>query len=240
MNSDINTYALNQNPVDSASIGPLGFAVHGITKTGNYIGTVTNNGQYAGTFRVSVTDASQETQADIDLASFAAGVQPAPDCCKDADLPAGASNVPTYEIGLNGYVELYASNGPAVYQATLDMINADGSLTGEFDSTSLNKDDIFVVMLMRPGRYLLEDRTTGATTHVTVSYPPDPDGAFVQPDPINISVGGGFDQQELTVLPSQGMIFTMSSDGHSVRLTLETPDDGPGAQNIRWTNPDQN
>jgi hypothetical protein len=136
-----------------------------------------------------------------------------------------------------GYVVLYASNGPGGYQASIGRVKADG-LSDEFDSTKLNNGDMFVVTLMRPGTYVVSDTMTGATMNVTVSYPPEPDGPFIQPEPAEIKVTAGFDQQNLTVLPTQGLVFKIMSNGHAVTVTLNTPNDGPGAQTIRWTNPD--
>jgi len=238
MNSAINTYAFNQNPVESAALGVLGFTLHQIKTAGDYVGTVLQNGNYVGKFWIAVVDKDRATQADIDLSTFAPAPTVTNECCDGAAASSnGTTATPALQLGAGGYAVLYASNGAGNYQVTIDEKNADGSLKAVFDSTTLNTDDMFVVTLIRPGRYRIDDTVTGASTHATVAYPPDPDGPFVQPQAISIDVTNTISQSELQLLPTQGMIFNMKSDGHAISVSLETPDDGPGAQSIRWNNP---
>jgi len=235
-NAQINSYALEHNPVTSEDIGILGGVAHKVSQVAEYLGTVLFKGREIGYFTLNVTSEGTAAQVDVDLFSFFPELPKVsvPSCCPDEQAD---SKNRTFTMAKDSYLVLHASEGPPGYRVTLDRLDP-GERVRVYDTRELKRDDIFFVTLLRPGTYNFTCNT-GQVITGTVTYPTPGEDPFVPSEPRLVDVtAAGFNTGELTLQPAQGVVFNIQSDNTWVRAELVAPNNGPddGAP-VRWNNP---
>ena len=243
MKARINTYAFQQTTVDSASLGVLGTVAHPLTEPGDYEGTVFKNGFEMARFSLRVALDAGDTQVDIDLATLPSSRGRPEPCGCDGKGSSGHS--PALKPG--GYLVLYASTGAGGFHVLLDKLSGE-KVKGDkpaavFDSRILNKGDLFIASLLRPGLYEMAELHSGAKGSIVVAYPQPGGKPYAPPPPATVRVSDkGFTPAKLDVAAAQGVVFTVESGGAAIRISLQKPDDGPAKRatprgKVRWTNP---
>jgi len=238
MNARINTYALQHNPIESASIGVLGSVAVTLQDEGDYFGTVYRNGREMATFHIVTVKNAAETQADIDFATLVPdGGERREPCDHNADTTVSGEHV--YTVITGGYMVFYVSQGAGNFQVDVDYVPHDGGeRMSYYKNGELRPGCFFIVTLLRPGHYQMRDMVYGGSGDIAVAYPPKPEGEYTAPEPVQVSVmPGEFDTPSLQLQPTQSIVFDVRSDRASLVVELLEPDDGPGDLAVRWTNP---
>lgn len=236
MKARINTHAFRQTRIESARLGVLGTVAHPISDEGEYMGTVMRGQQQMGTFHLTVDSEVKQAQANVDLANLT------PERPRNTRL-----RPPSFAMTSKGYLVLYVSEGAGGFHVVLDKLGAEKRNEDKrrraFDSRQLGREDVFIVSLLRPGRYEMTDQTSRSEGRVTVAYPKPQRQPYVPPDPEKVAVTEkGFRPAELELRAAQSIVFTLGVQEASLRVQLVEPDDGPGGKGeghgkTRWTNP---
>jgi len=236
MKARINTYAFRQTRIESARLGVLGTVAHPIADEGEYVGTVRKGKRQVATFHLTVDSEVKQAQANVDLANL---------------TPKGRHSKrlrpASFSMTSKGYLVLYVSEGAGGVYVVLDKLGAEkrneDTRRRAFDSRRLGREDVFIVSLLRPGRYEMTDQTSRSEGHVTVAYPKPQRQPYVPPEPEKVAVSEkGFRPAELELRAAQSIVFTIGAEEASLRVQLVEPDDGPGGKGerrgkTRWTNP---
>ena len=213
------TQLYTQFGLDSGSLTMLGTIVHRVTEPGVYRITAMRDGEFAGEVDVLVDAASGSAQLDIDLASMGpGGVAGRSGCCG----PVKGPDV----LRAGGYLTLRVGSGNGGLSATVGRVEFDASGGGAlFDSRELGPDDVFAALVLRPGRYSLEDRGSGAKGSLVVAYPSGRAREKTS-DVVAVSLPKGFAPREVVAAAGQPITFTGGRSSRVV-IELEKPDDGP-------------
>ena len=235
----INTYAFQHNPVRSDGIGVLGSLALPLQREGEYSGRVLRDRREVGTFRIAVAHDATSTQADVDLADLVdegAGEKNSCGCQgKDEGDVEGAS------IIKGGYLMLYASQGPGNFQVVVDYVPRDGEGMQVYDGHHLQRGSIFIVTLIRPGSYRMRDLAGKGEGVIEVAYPPRSEKGYVLPGPVEVKIGPeGFHPRVLNIQPTGSIVFMIETDKALPVVELVKPNDGPDCDRsrvTRWNNP---
>lgn len=237
MKARINTYAFRQTRIESASLGVLGTIAHPISDEGEYAGTVLQRGIQVATFQLRVDSEVNNPQANVDLATLIPERRRREERFKE----------PSFAVTSKGYLVLYVSQGPGGFHVLLDKLGVDKDYEGKplrvFDSRTLQQGDVFIVSLLRPGRYKVTDRLGKGRGQMKVAYPTSEKQPYAPPPPEGISVTEeGFNPTELGIRAAQGVVFTIQAAKASLTVNLVEPDEGPRKKGeirdkVRWSNP---
>lgn len=231
MKPRINVHAFRQTTCENANLCVLDTIAHPMSEEGNYVGSISRNGKQITTFHLNVDSEFKHAQTDIDLATIA----------EKPEL--------IFEVKLKGYVVFYVSQGKGGFQVLLNKLPSDGKSRKKprkspvFDSRILQQNDMFIVSLIRPGRYEIWEKYGKSKGQIRVAYPKPGKRPFVAPKPKTVNITEkGFDISELDVKASQGIVFTVEAPKSLLKINLVKPDDGPyekGEPNnkVRWNNP---
>jgi hypothetical protein len=235
MKARVNTYALRQTTVESAGLGVLGNIAHPMSDDGEYAATVVQGKKEVATFRLKVDSKIPNPQTDVDLALLVPRLREQARRYEEA----------TFEIASKGYLVLYVSQGPGGFHVLLEKLGADPTKKERrvFDSRSLQKEDLFIVTLLRPGVYEMCDQFGKAKGQIKVEYPKAGKGPYAPPEPARVNVtADAFQPGELTLGAAQSIVFSVATEKSSLAVSLTQPDDGPRKKEetpgrVRWTNP---
>lgn len=234
MKTRINTYALRQTTVRSASLGVLGSVAHPMNEDGVYAGTVFQDGKPVAAFRIEVGANFSKSQADVDLALL----------IPRRKAMESRHDSPSFELVSKGYLVMYVSEGPGGFHVALERAGRREDRAGSvFDSRTLQQGDLFIVTLLRPGLYEMHDDLGKAKGQIKVTYPKPGKNPYVPAEPARVDVtADGFRPAEVSVGAAQGVVFTVSTAKASLAVGLAQPDDGPRKKDerrdkVRWTNP---
>jgi hypothetical protein len=237
MKARVNTYALRQTRIDSASLGVLGTIAHPISDEGDYAATVLQRGIQVAAFQLKVDGEVKNPQADVDLATL----------IPERRRREVRFKEPSLAVTSKGYLVLYVSQGPGGFHVLLNKLGVDRGNEGEprqvFDSRALEQGDVFIASLLRPGHYEVTDQHSEGRGQIKVAYPTPEKQPYVPPKPEEVSVAEeGFNPAELRIRAAQGVVFTIRAAKASLEVNLVEPDDGPREKGeirdkIRWTNP---
>lgn len=236
MKARINTYAFRQTRIESASLGVLGTIAHPISDEGDYAGTVLQRGIQVAMFQLRVDSEVKNPQADIDLATLIPERKRREERFKEL----------SFAVTSKGYLVLYISQGPGGFHVLLDKLGVDKDYKGKplrvFDSRTLQQDDVFIVSLLRPGRYEVTNQLDKSRGQIKVAYPMSEKQPFSPPPPERVSVSEeGFNPAELGIRAAQGVVFTIQAAKASLKVNLVEPDEGPRKKGkirdkVRWSN----
>jgi hypothetical protein len=155
----INRGTLLQSGFDSGRLTPLCLVIHKFQTAGEYLGTVLRDDRPAGNFRLSVNRNSTDKQVNIDLAALPAAEPRQP----------GIQPATQFTIQPGGNVVFYVSRTQGGNAVVVHPAGAPAQVV--FDSRALDKGDVFLVTLLRPGQYQLTNTVNKIQSQVKVAYP---------------------------------------------------------------------
>jgi len=206
----INKAAFSKTNFDSSTVGMLSYIAHPVAKAGHYVGSIYVGRRLLDRFRLIASEDEKNTQINIDLAGF-----------NFRDLSERGRKY--YSVQTGGYAMFYDSKYDRPCRITLERVNENTKkLTKVFDTQKLSKKDLFVVSLIRPGKYVAS-LDSNKKLNVEVPYPDKK--MFTERDnvvnPITLKLTReGFDKKDVRLLPSQGLVFQVE-DPTSVKIRLE-------------------
>jgi hypothetical protein len=214
----IGTLLFTQIGLDSGALTLLGSVVHPVPEPGIYRLVVNRDGREVGELDIEVTDGGA-AQLDVDLSSVGPGAsKPARGgCCGSDDVQ--------HDLRPGGHLLLHVGEGPGRYSAALFAVGDDKGRP-VLDTTLLGPGDTFAATVLRPGRYRVTAPASGAEAVLVVRYPVRGKEPYRPADPIQVTVGNGFDPKELEIGPAQGIAFHVTSSAR-IEIALVEPDDGP-------------
>ena len=199
--------------LDSGALTMLGALVHSFEEAGEYRGTARRGDLPEATFRVSVDPDCAIAQADIDLAALV-----------DDDDRCG-DDVRRFTVHPRGFAVFRVSKGSGGYWVNVRRADEDRAVKA-YDSRRLEQGDIFSAMLLRPGRYSIENALSKARGEVTVAYPTTGKTAYRPPPPLEAECGETIKPKAIHLKPVQGLNIHATGPAR-VRISLLEPDDGP-------------
>lgn len=222
MKTKVNTAMLATTEMDSAALGPLAMVAHQMTEPGSYFGTVHLGKERVGAFHLEVGEGGEPMQADLDLARYG-------QTGSVADR-----RIIRLKVRVEGYLLTFVSRGRGGYRVTLERgetkKDPDKSAKPVFDSSKLSEGDIFAATLIRPGQWTADGGKSGLS-QITVTYPQpgkEPYRPKEQGNAVAVE-GGTLSPEQMTMGPGEGVVFRIGRGASPrIRLSLVTPDDGPG------------
>ncbi|MGB9167401.1 MAG: hypothetical protein WCB31_00570 [Nitrososphaeraceae archaeon] len=226
----INHNILLQTDIESSSLTVHGMIIHRFQDTGDFQILVYRKDILDKIIHVNVTEESKEIQLNIDLASTF--VKNEKNCnCKNIEGYKNQNRI--YKINPNTNVVFYVSAGSGGYYIT--AIKIDQERKKIFDSRELKNGDIFVVNLLRPGKYSMTNAINKSQGQIIVSYPKIEKTRYVPPEAISIECNKTFSNTSIMIQPAQGIVFRIF-DNSRIAIKLEKPDDGQvkRTDKIKW------
>lgn len=235
MNAKANLALLNTTRFDSGALGMLAMVIHQFGEPGRYRGSALRAGSSVGDLDIMVDEKSDVMQLDIDLATIAK--QPRPDAQNVKDCHCHPENAsPPRVVSPKGYVLFHASSGNGF---SVNLSHDSGK--SKFDSTELNKGDLFACSLLEPALYQGLNARTKAQLEIAVMFPADlKEGIRARlnaAESMNINVqDGAFQPAKLNVISTQGVVFQISE---AARIVIEKRSGGgeikkPVGPKARW------
>lgn len=214
MKARINTFAFRTTAIESASLGVLGTVAHRLDSKGEFRGVVYKGEIVVATFDLTVSPDATSMQADVDLAKLGSRGRARRDGFR-------------YSVQPEGYLLLYVSEGAGGYHVVVEAPGEERAVV-IFDSRKLNTGDLFVVTLLRPGRYEMRGDGVEGTGSIRVTYPEPARVPYVPGDVVRIATStDGFDPSSVTVGPAQGVVFDVGAENVALVVDCKEPDDGP-------------
>jgi hypothetical protein len=214
MKAIINRHMFAQGNVDSGTITMMSTAVHKFSEPGEYKGRAIKGGNVVGNFTIIVgkrETSGQPTQAQIDL--------------RQVEVPTTTAAARTgglmpnrFNIGADGYA-VFKNSAAGGYVVE---VYRDGQKV--FDSCELKDDDLFYVMVLRPGVYSVTNTVTNARAELTVAYPEKGMARNSEPVRIECSSKSGIAPDKISVKPMQGMVFSCKAPSR-IKIDLVRPED---------------
>jgi len=158
-NAIINRGTIIQNGFDSGRLSPLCVVIHKFPNAGEFQGKVYQDDKPVGSFRLSVNKSSGNKQVNIDLATLTPGEPRQP----------GVQSTERFDLQPGGNAVFYVSSGRGGNAVTVNQIGLPNFVV--FDSRSLDKGDVFLVTLLRPGQYKMTNTVSKIESQVKVNYP---------------------------------------------------------------------
>jgi hypothetical protein len=215
----LNRYLFTETGADSAALNVLGTLVHRFPDEGDYLIRVRRDDELVGSRLVAVSDDYHTIQATYDLASF--------DDAGASDDPNGCSCEGDFDcIREDGVAVFHVGAGPGGYAVTVDPVG-ERRERREFDSDELVEDDLFSVLLLRPGQYTARNEVDGAEVAVTVRYPDGRTDAARQDAELVTVDDDGFDVDAIELDPARGLSFLVEAPARIV-VELDAADERAG------------
>jgi hypothetical protein len=225
MNAKVNLALLNTTRFDSGALGMLAMVIHQFSEPGRYRGSVLRAGSTVGDLDIMVDEKSDVMQLDIDLAAIAKQPRPDAQSAKDArDCHCHPeSSSPPRVVSPKGYVLFHASSGSGF---SVNLSHVSGK--SKFDSTQLDKGDLFACSLLEPAQYQGLNTRTKAQLEIAVVFPTDlKEGMSARlkaAESMNVKVqDGAFQPAKLNVISTQGLVFQINE---VARIVIEKKSGG--------------
>ncbi|MGB9175568.1 MAG: hypothetical protein WCB46_02385 [Methanoregula sp.] len=211
----LDKYMLGQATVDSGSLATMSSIIHRIAEPGEYRGTVYRGTAKVGCFSLQVCDCEDQPltteglpcQVTIDLLSLDAATCPKPD--KDSCL---------FPLRTGGHVVFFVSTGPGEYAVEIYRRERKKEPVKVFDSRLLDRGDLFVTHILRPGRYAIRNTRGKGQADLNVEYP-EPGKLTQMMEPVLIECKDGIMKPaELKIQPVQAIMFSCTQPA---RITIE-------------------
>jgi hypothetical protein len=204
---------LMQTTVDSGSLANMSSIIHRITEPGEYRGTVYRGTEKAGCFSLQVCDCEEMTngvlpcQVTIDLLTVDTATRPKPD---KEPCP--------FPMRTGGHVVFFVSTGPGEYAVEIYRRETKKEPVKVFDSRVLDRGDIFVTHVLRPGRYMIRNTKGKGQADLKVEYP-EPGKLTPKMEPVLVECKDGIIKPaEIKIQPVQGIMFSCTQPA---RITIE-------------------
>lgn len=228
MNAKANLALLNTSRFDSGALGMLAMVIHQFAEPGRHRGSVLRAGSVVGDLDIMVDEKSDVMQLDIDLAVIAKQPRPNTNDAKDCHCHPESSSPPRV-VSPRGYVLFHASSGSGF---SVNLSHVSGK--SKFDSTELDKGDLFACSLMEPAQYQGINMRTKAQIEIAVVFPTDlKEGMSARlkaAESMNVKVqDGAFQPAKLNVISTQGLVFQINE---AARIVIEKKSGGGDAKQI--------
>ncbi|MGB3621136.1 MAG: hypothetical protein WBA20_07305, partial [Ketobacter sp.] len=180
-------------------------------------------------FLLEVNASSGDSQLSIDLAATEHKRPPQTACCCDEDSD---SDYKSRQLAKGGYALFYVGSGSGGYHVKSYALDPD-SKQDSFDSTRLNRGDLFGITLIRPGHYHVTNTPKKRHGKISVEAITSGKAHYQPPDALQIEVDTLADQNNVvTLTQAQGMVFHASSED---RILIELD-----ADTIKKQQPEEN
>ncbi len=216
---------LTQVAADSGALTIPAAVAHRFREPGDYLGVVLREEEEAGSFVLRVDESSPALQVNVDLAAFGRGrPAPEPDCgCE------GKGPHQDFIVNPSGYAVFHVSRGPGGFRVRAGRVQGEEA-DPEFDSARLEGEDLFMLTMIRPGTYSMQNSLSGARGEIVVMYPEPPKRPYRPLTPVEIgSSEKALRPARAKVKPAQGVVWRFQDPGR-IELDLVKPQDGPKAR----------
>lgn len=201
MKARINRELIEVSTFDSGSLGVASMIVHQFEKPGSYKALIKRNKKLVDEVNFVVDKESQNMQLNLDLSTK----KKRGDYKFDCDCQTDKSQV----IGLSpkGFMLFFVSSGSGYSVSVFDQNDRPS-----FDSTKLNKKDVFAITMLEPSKYSMENTLGSAKGEIQVTLKKDNLQKINELDSVNIKVNEKrFNPKSLEVTASQGVVFEIES-----------------------------
>ncbi|MGC1511089.1 hypothetical protein [Ketobacter sp.] len=229
MSLRLNRHVLEQTRYDSGLLGQLGFVVHPYPDAGHYKVEIYRHDKLQQALLIDVNASSGDSQLSIDLAATEHKRPPQDPCCCDDD---SGSNYKSRQLAKGGYALFYVGSGSGGYHVKSYALDPD-SKQDSFDSTRLNRGDLFGITLIRPGHYHVTNTPKKRHGKISVEAVSASKTPYQPPEALQIEVDTLTDNNKaVTLTQAQGMVFHASQDD---RILIELD-----ADTIKKQQPEEN
>lgn len=234
MRAKINRHIFEQTRFDSGNLAQMGFVVHQYEKSGRYQVDVYRQDELKTSFYIDVDSDSREQQISVDLAKMDAEHQKRGKtncCCEGEDAK--------FVLDKDGYALFYVGSGSGGYRVISSPLrDRDEDLL--FDSTKLNKGDLYGLTLLRPGDYSVKELSNKRESRIAVSAVKPCKTKYVPPEALHLDMEKLSAKQTLEMQQAQGIVFRAQ---HHDRVVIEFeppcnekgPGNDPKGKVARWT-----
>lgn len=227
----VNRYIFSETTFDSADLGVLAYVMHPVQKTGSYTIAVYRKDKLVGSFAIEVSDKAESSQIDFDLAAYSAeakeSVKSSCGCC---DTKGGERSMLP-----KGYLVFYSSTGVRGYQVKVFKTNSSDSEV-EFDSTVLNKGDIFATSLLEPVIYSVENTLTKAKANIEVTFDKKKHKRLFPAEmkPFEVKADKRFEPSTVQLTATQGLVFHVQTKSRIVIKKIKPSNDTTSGKKFNW------
>lgn len=203
-NAYVNTFLFNCAELSTQAITSGIMVCHPLMEPGIYNGSVYKQEKEIGSFTIVCNEAATETQADIDLFKIESSIEKSCSCKNDAD----------YKVRPGGFVIFFASFGQGSYQVSLWRDKRNNKNVVEYTTAKLQKDDVVLLMLMRPGKFEMRGYNN-QTCAVSVKLFEDiNEDKRMLLEPVNIRLNDReFSNKEVNLTQGQGLVVSFETEG---------------------------
>lgn len=157
----VNKNIINQTSFDSGSLTPLQTVYHKFTNSGSYYGILLKNDVIIGKFLITVNDTYKNNVIKIDIKNVIASQTYARN---------DKNYTNQFTLQTNGYATIYVSSGLGGYSIRINRIHHNKTEI-EFDNRELCDNDIFSIVLIMPGEYIVTNNNGKIQGKIIVNYP---------------------------------------------------------------------
>ena len=202
LNFNLNRALFEKKDYDSRFVSVLQSLHHRFTKEGHYSCNIYNSNKLIKTFNINVEKECKTLKNNLDIHEIL------------------RNKTDHYNASINDYIGFYVSNGSMQY--TISILHSKNREEREFDSSNLKMNDIFCVSLIRPGKYIVENRIISARMLVEV-FPFDKRSV----SPKKIEVKDKFELEKIELMQTETLFFIINNEKNNqivVRHTDEESD----------------
>jgi hypothetical protein len=213
MKLNVNRHMLTKTDWDSGSISPLAAVLHLFQETGRFQGTVLQGTEPVSRFSLVVDEQAPEAPVNIDLE---------------------AVDQSAFMVNPGKYTVFQAPRGRGGYSVVVRRSD-DERRAVAFDNRELGSEDIFVAVLLRPGRYAITNQV-GTKGYVTVTPPqkkerirhiPQPRKGvvrYVAPEALTIEcTDKEFRPDSINTESGQSLLFVIKKPQSRIKIEQEKP-----------------
>ena len=199
MKATLNRQLFKQSVFDSAKISATSSVVHQFCSDGEYSGTILQGNRVVGAFRFRVDNESDLMSYHFDLAALSAS-QKRDDkgdcCCNEPE-----KGIPT--LSSKGYALFFASRG-SNYSVQVQAVDGKEN----YNSTVLEKNDLFALSLIEPVKYSLNNKQSGAAGEIEVTFTKKDASRIRNLETIYVDVENEqFNPANIKLVATQGLVF---------------------------------
>jgi hypothetical protein len=207
MKTKVNLKLLKTTSFDSGALGLLAMIVRQFPENGNYRAVILRQGKIAAEVGFEVNARSEADQLNIDLAACEQKAKAREDeCAKQGAMQAVGVVSP------KGYVLFHASSGEG-YEI---IVSREGGKES-FNSSKLERGDIFAVTLLEPGIYEMKNSIGNASGQIVVNLPSNEDIRRNRLETLYIEASRkGFEPRQIELASSQGLVFRVNEPARIV------------------------
>jgi len=204
-NAYLNTFLFKSVGLSTNSI-TSGIMVCHPLEAGTYRGSIVKQEKEIGTFTIVCNEAATETQAHIDLYKIDHNLQ------KETD----------YKLHPGGFAIFFASFGEGGYQVVL--LSGDKVNVTEYTTTKLQKGDLVVAMLLRPGQFEMTGSNQQKGIVLVERLQNKDEYEKIRARPVDIKLNEKeFSNKEVKLTQGQGLVVGFETEGElDIKLTHPT------------------